>query len=287
MKLGIIGAENSHTAAIAAMLNIQKAIKGFSVTHVWGETDEFARKAAETGKIPNIVKEPSDMIGQVDCVMIDHRDGKNHLAPAEAFLKAGVPIFIDKPLSTDLAKAKAFLSRCQRRGVPVTTMSAVPHQACITEIRKAIKEVGPVKAVHINGPGDYRSPYGGIWFYGIHQVDLMVELLGANPKTATLLASGDDSTAVVGYADGVTVTMSFVKSGLKSFSLSLVGENGSSNHKIVMDGSPYLATTKKFTFMFRTGREPFTRQRMLAPLAVLEAMAKSLLEHKTVKVSPV
>ena len=36
-NIGIVGAENSHTVAIARTLNIQKLVRGFRVTHVWGE----------------------------------------------------------------------------------------------------------------------------------------------------------------------------------------------------------------------------------------------------------
>ena len=42
MRIGIVGSENSHTIAIAKTLNIEKAVPGFEVTHVWGETVEFA-----------------------------------------------------------------------------------------------------------------------------------------------------------------------------------------------------------------------------------------------------
>ncbi len=44
MKIGIIGAENSHTAAIAKTINVEKLVKGFSVDYVWGETEEYAKK---------------------------------------------------------------------------------------------------------------------------------------------------------------------------------------------------------------------------------------------------
>src|SRR5665648_412210 len=52
IRIGIIGAENSHTVIYGKMFNIDKKFPGVEVTHLWGETDEFARKAAEAGKIP-------------------------------------------------------------------------------------------------------------------------------------------------------------------------------------------------------------------------------------------
>jgi len=286
MKLGIIGAENTHTAAIANLLNVQKAIPGFSVTHVWGETADFAQKAAEAGKIPTIVRRPADLIGQVDCVMIDHRDGKHHLKPAKLFVDAGLPVFVDKPMSTSLAAAKAFLRYRRTKKVPVTTMSALPNQACVKEVREQMKAMGGLKAIHLNGPGDYKSPYGGIWFYGIHQVDLLIDLLGAAPKSVQMVLNDGDCTAVCGYAD-FTATMTFVSSGLKSFSVTLVGAESSWNTKLTFDPSPYLPTAKLFTRMFKTRKEPFGDQRMLMPIATLEAMQKSIAKGAAVKVAAV
>jgi hypothetical protein len=42
LNIGIVGAENSHTAAIAKVLNVEKRVPGVRVTHVWGETAAFA-----------------------------------------------------------------------------------------------------------------------------------------------------------------------------------------------------------------------------------------------------
>ena len=52
MRIGIIGAENSHTAAAARILNVEKKFPGVRVEVVWGETEAPARNAAEAGQIP-------------------------------------------------------------------------------------------------------------------------------------------------------------------------------------------------------------------------------------------
>ena len=69
IRMGIVGAENTHTAAIARILNVDKQVKGAQVVALWGETEEFAKKAAEAGQVPTIVTRPEEMIGQVDAVM--------------------------------------------------------------------------------------------------------------------------------------------------------------------------------------------------------------------------
>ena len=46
LKIGIVGAENSHTAAIANLCNVEKRVDA-RVEMLWGETAEFAQKAAD------------------------------------------------------------------------------------------------------------------------------------------------------------------------------------------------------------------------------------------------
>lgn len=281
-RLGIVGAENSHTAAIAKVLNIDRLVAGFEVTHVWGETQAFAKKAAEAGRIPNIVRRPQEMLSHVDCVMVDHRHGKHHLKAVTPFVKAGVAVFVDKPMSTSLAEAKLFLKFRRKMGVPVTTMSAVPHQACVKKMKLKLAKLGVLKAVHLNGPGDPKSKWGGVFFYGIHQVDLMVELFGAGAVDVTAVMNGPGFTGVVSYPKGLTVTIGMP--GVKGFSVTAVGAEGTLHERIVNDKNAYLATTRLFTGMFKTGKEPFGDERMLAPVAVLEAMQESLSLKARVKV---
>jgi len=281
-RLGIIGAENSHTAAIAKELNIAKSVRGFRVTHVWGETRAFAVAAAEAGQIPNIVRAPEDMLGQVDCVMVDHRHGKHHVPAVRPFVAARVPVFVDKPLTTSLAEAKRFLAFRRQKRAAVTTMSAVPHQEAARQVRKRLKTLGPLRVVHLNGPGDPKSKHGGVFFYGIHQADLMVELFGTGALDVAATRNGSAMTSVIRYGDGLTVTIGMP--GVGGFSIAAYGTAGMLQEPIAFDKNVYRTTTGIFTRMFRTGAEPFSDERMLAPIAVLEAMDKSLRLGRRVKV---
>ncbi len=285
MKIGFVGAENSHTASVAVVLNVEKAIRGVRATHVWGETKAFAKAAAEKGHIPNIVSDPSEMIGQVDGVMIDHRDGKYHFAAAKTLLKAGVPVFVDKPMTTSLAQAKRLLKLRTECRTPLCTMSSLPYLPSVIEARKKLKSIGKLRSIRVYGPGDFRSRYGGIWFYGIHQAALLADLLGAGARHATMIVNGKDSTAVVGYPDGLTASMHFVVDSPYMFYLSAIGHDGAFTMAIPHDQGVYTTTTRIFTKMFRTGKEPFSEAEMLAPLAILDAMERSLDSRTTVKVS--
>ena len=137
MKIGIIGAENSHTIRIGEILNVKKMIKGASLDYVWGETDKFAKIAAKQAKIPNIVKHPKDMIGKIDAVIVDHRHGKYHLKAVLPFIKEGIPTFVDKPFCYRLKEGREFLKLARKYKTPVTEI-AINGNSFLTRLLSSV-----------------------------------------------------------------------------------------------------------------------------------------------------
>lgn len=282
LRLGIVGAENSHAAGVARQCNVDKTVKGVRVTHIWGEKRSFAEKTAEAGDIETIVKTPTDMIGEIDCVMVDHRDTKYHIPAATPFVEAGVPTFVDKPLSAKLSEAKRFLELRSELDVPVTSFSAVPLQKSVKKHKKALRDLGPIRTLAVHGPADYRSKYGGVVFYACHAVETLVELMAPEVKQVVATTNKPNCAAVLTCADGLTVTLNFHDGGPGVWALSAVGENGLHQGPIDFQGGEI--ATKTFVKMFKTGKEPYDDRRLLAPVAILEAMAKSVDRKKPVKV---
>jgi predicted dehydrogenase len=91
IRIGVIGAENSHTIAYGQIFNRDRKFPGCEVVGVWGETAEFARNASQKGQIPWIVKEPGEFMGKIDALIVDHRHPKYHLEAAWPFVEAGIP----------------------------------------------------------------------------------------------------------------------------------------------------------------------------------------------------
>ncbi|MCK4626001.1 MAG: Gfo/Idh/MocA family oxidoreductase, partial [Phycisphaerae bacterium] len=286
IRIGIVGAENSHSAAIAKTLNIGKKVPGCRATVIWGETDKFAKDAAKAGAIPKIVKRTTDMIGEIDAVIIDHRHAKYHLSAAEPFLKARLPMFIDKPFCYRLAEGKKFLARCRRAKVPVTSFGAMPMQRCFAHFRRDANRGGAVRAVSSIGPCDLDSPYGGIFFYGIHQVEMLVEAFGTDVSAVSVARAGKgkDAAATLFFRSGLVATMHCLTGGATGFQITATKDTGPLGRKIISDADSYLTGIRTFYKMFKTGKEPLDHKRILAPVAILEAMEKSV---KTGKVTPV
>jgi len=276
LKIGMVGAENSHTAAIATVLNVDKRIPGVRATCVWGETRTYARQAAEKGQIPEIVRDPAEMIGQIDAAVVDHRHGKLHLPAAKALLEAKIPLFIDKPFCYRLAEGKRFLARAKQLRVPVCSFSTLPKQVAFQDLQKQVKKLGGINAVVSSGPCDIKSKWGGIFFYGIHQVDMILRLVGYDVTHVEVnRGKGQNHTATLYYGSGCTATMNLIGGGT-AFHMSALCDKGRVDQAIPMDASPYLNGVREFTRMFKTGKTTETPQTMLGPVAVLEALEKSV-----------
>ena len=286
LEFGIIGSENSHCANIARLCNIDQQAEA-RVTHVWGETPEFAKKAAEAGAIPTIVEDWKEMLGKVKGVMIDHRHAMPHFEVAKFFITNGVPCFVDKPFTFTLEQAKVLSDLAKEKNVPITSMSIIPLQQNFLENMKKVREMGQLANVITAGPVDLKSPYGGIFFYGIHQVDAVMDLVGTQIEQVEVIAHGTGGAAILQAANGVTITMNFFNSGHFGFHFAAVTDKGYHAWSHAMDEKPFLAGSKFFIEMFRTGKEPFAHERFLAPIAVLEAMAQSLQQGGRVHVAKV
>lgn len=289
MKIGIIGAENSHCAGVAKTLNLDKLVPGFEVTHVWGETREFAEKAAEKGGIPTIVDEQTDMLGQIEGLMVDHRHGQYHLAAARPFVEAGIPVFVDKPFTTDLDEGIEFARFAKAKGVPVTSFSTITLQQSMLAFFAAAKQVGEIRTLVMAGPCDIDDQYGGVFFYAIHQVEPACQIITSRPLQVTTARHGVDGVAVITFENGAAAVLNLHKDWWvpSYFTATAYGSENVHHAALPGDENAHLAGVKCFTEMFATRKEPRTPKQYLTPIAVLEAMRESFATGKSVDVRPV
>lgn len=280
MIIGIIGSENSHATAIAKSINVDNKVKGFAVGYIWGETKEFAQKAAELGKIPNVVSDPSKMLDKVDAIVVDHRHGKYHLKAAIPFIEKGVPVFVDKPFCCQANEGVKFLAMVHKNKVPVTSFGVVPLQRSFINCMRKMKKIGNIYSGAVYGPCDIKSPYGGIFFYGIHQVEMALHAFGYDVEKVLVVKNDKNAIGQLFYRNGKTIVLNLIESGCSRFSITAAGDKGNIHEVISFNKEMFLPGIKKFTAMFKSKVEPLSYQQILKPVQVLEAMEKSIKSGK-------
>ena len=274
IRIGIIGAENSHTIGYGKLFNIDKKFPGVEVKYVWGETEEFARAAMEKGQIPHMVKDPLEMLGKIDALIVDHRHAKYHLKAAEPFVKAGIPTFIDKPLCYRVSEGKEFLEMARKVGTPVSSYSSEAHKDGTFDVKKQVETMGAISHVTISGPADLESPYGGVFFYGIHIVQPLMYIFGDDIRRVRVTRSGKSTTASLVFGNEMMATLIFktLSYGWRTFAET---KEGTVELKSRIDDNVPGKNYTDMVEMFRTGKEPLAHESILKCIAVLEALERS------------
>lgn len=80
------------------------------VTHIWCDDRSQAEHIATAAKIETVVDHPEAMIGQVDGILLARDDARNHWRFASPFLRAGLPVYIDKPIAVTQDDAERLLA---------------------------------------------------------------------------------------------------------------------------------------------------------------------------------
>ncbi len=261
------------------MFNIDKKFPGVEVLYVWGETEEFAGNAVQNGGIPNMVKDPMEMMGKIDALIVDHRHPKYHLEAATPFVKAGIPTFIDKPFCYRVSEGKEFLSMAREAGTPVTSYSSIAQSDATFDIRKQVESLGEINHVVRFGPVDLNSEYGGVFFYGVHIVQPLMYIFGEDIKKVRITKNGENAGASLAYENGLLATLIFKKLhyGWETY---VETKEGVIELKSRVEETDPPRNYADMVEMFRTGKEPRSHQSILNCVAVLEALEKSALNEE-------
>jgi predicted dehydrogenase len=275
IRIGIIGAENSHTIGYGKLFNMDKKFPGVEVKYVWGENEEFARKAVEKGGIPHMVKDPAEMMGKIDALIVDHRHAKYHLEAATPFVKEGIPTFIDKPFCYRVKEGVEFLAMAREAGTPVSSYSSIAQTAATFDIKEQVAAMEDLEQVIRYGPVDLDSKYGGIFFYGVHLVQPLLYMFGDKVVKVKVSREGTHGNASLVFQSGIFATLVFKRASY-GWETYVETKNGLQELKSRVKESDPPKQYADMVTMFRTGKEPRTHLSILKCVAVLEALERSV-----------
>jgi predicted dehydrogenase len=284
MRIGIIGTENSHGDHIIDHLNVRKAAGEARIVALSGGRSERNETLAATGGIDQIVDQATDLLGLVDAVIITDRHGGLHREHATPFLAEGLPVFVDKPLACTVQDAQAIIDTALAHDAPLTSSSAVRWIGDTDALVARTALSGPPLVVVTSGPADPASEYGGIFFYGIHPVDVALRLApGEISDVRTDIAGGAVGAAGVitaSFTAGPTrVVVNFVKpEGAHQipFHGMTVTRDAITEQTLTLDAHYCVPGLEAFLEMAQTRRPPISYTDLLRPIQVLETVAGAL-----------
>jgi predicted dehydrogenase len=289
-NLGIIGSDNSHAEVFSKLANLEEGVNGLripdvQVTHIYGTDPQRTEEVAKIGQIPHIVAKAEEMLGAVDGVLCVWRHGSKHLPDTLPFIKAGVPAFVDKPLACSVADARILLDAAEKARVGLTSFSTLRYAANVIEYVNDIQaKLGPLAGGMSTGPADLASEYGGVFFYGIHAVEMMNVVWGYGCDSVTATEHNKNCLAVCTFKTGATVTVNLLHGDNAQYVFHVVafGKEGWKDH-LVDSSTCYYDGMQVFMETLRTGKWPLTRDQLLEPVQILAAIEKSLREKRAVK----
>jgi len=283
-RIGMVGSDNSHAITFSQIANgVDPAnrVSGFQATHLFGLDEKRNLEVAEKGKIPNIVSDPSKMIGEIDIAFIEFRHGGLHLKYARPFIEAGVPVFVDKPLAADTEDARKLVRLAASTGIPFTSFSTLRFTNVVQETKNLLSVEEPV-FLSLVGPGDLRSEYGGLIFYGIHLTEIFNEIVGHGVKEVFAMRKAKD-VAITLVHDRVVGTLKISPSMPYLFAVECVTKK--SHHTENVDTATcYKNGMMRIKEMLDTRKWPLSGEDMFEPVAVIEGIVKSMAGKKRVNV---
>ena len=287
MNIAILGTENSHAYAFSKLIATDPRFADMRVAGIYGYDDAANRKIVDEGFASFVADDPSEFLGKVDGVMVTARHGSHHYEYGMPYIKAGMPVFIDKPFAFTSSQALSMIREAQKSGSPLCGGSSLRLLDELTPLKEkaaAALAEGTLMGGHIAAPINMVNEYGGFFFYAEHLLDITTTVFGCGIRRvfASCPDTRKNSLDVIFFYDGFSVSgkyydgyyytgQVYAKDAMQSFSVDSV-------HYC------YGKELEEFRAMAGTGKMPVSYEELAFPVKVMEAMKLSYETGKPVEI---
>jgi predicted dehydrogenase len=289
-RVGIIGTENSHAMAFAKILNLPDEKTGVrlypdvQVVMVYGPDTESAQNVMREANVPRLAAKPEDFLGNVDAMMITSRRGSVHARYALPFVEAGIPLFVDKPFTSNLAEAKALIERSVQKGSFIMGGSGCKYAADVLNLQRTAQQWKAEKSLisgSINFAADLTSEYDGFFFYSSHLIEMALAVFGSDIQEVQASENHGSLLVRASYPD-FDVALHFTL-GSQTSDCTLYGKL-EGVHRSIDISRIYDHEVAHFVEMLHTHKMPQAREALALPVSVIEAILQSLKTGKAAKI---
>lgn len=246
----------------------QVRIPGARVTHIWTDDPADAPKVAAASVIPNIVSTAEDVLGQVDAAIIATDDGDDHIRRVKPFIEAGLPVFVDKPMATNVADLRQFI-RWHEAGATILSTSGMRYSPEMQLSAAQRETLGDLRWITSFTCKTWER-------YGIHALEAVEPMIGPGFLTVQAHSDAGGDVMHLTHRSGVRMTIGAIHDAYGSFGAAHVyGTKGQLPLKSADTYSAFRAQLVAFIDLLRTGKRPLPFEETVELMAVIIAGRRS------------
>ena len=276
-KIVILGCENSHADTFLAFIRDVEEFKNIEVLGIYSDETEAAEKLSKEFGV-KVMSSYDEFAGQVDGVIITARHGDNHYKYAKPYIKYGVPMFIDKPVTVTEEDALNFMRECRDNGVRLTGGSSLKHVEEVQQLKKDVLNNvgGQTLGGFMRAPISLDNEYGGFFFYSEHLSAMVTEAFGTYPKSVKAIRNGDVVNVSFIY-DNYVINSIYAELNYYYY-VSRQSEQGFTQATFPIDEkSPCFYTEfSEFVRLLNGGEQKYSYKDFISPVFILNAIYRSL-----------
>jgi hypothetical protein len=283
LRAGMIGLDTSHVVAFTKILNNPKnegdlanirVVAGFpGGTDIPDSKNRVAgfTKTLREQYMVEIVDSIDALLKKVDVVLLESVDGRPHLEQATPVLKAGKPLFIDKPVAGTLADALQIYDLVRSTKTPCFSSSSLRFAPGVQEMRNNPK-IGEVLGCDAYGPCSLEPNHPDLFWYGVHGVEILFTIMGTGCESVIRAHTKEADMAVGTWKGGRLGSFRGIRAGKADYGATVFGKTG-----VAPAGGSggYEPLVKEIAKFFRTGKPPVSAEETLEMFAFMEAADES------------
>lgn len=286
IRLGILGTDSSH------LIEFSKRIKALHdagktrclVTEFWSDgrhdmpvADVAKWEVATESLGANRASSREEVFDQSDGVLVLAVNGHRHFDLAMPCLERGLATYIDKPLTCDLRQALLLLAAARKSNARCYSASSLRFAGEVVGLPR--EAIGDIVAIDATGPGELNTSMEGLYFYGVHTIE-MVDALFGRPGVKRVRAVTSDARDLVDleYADGRSARLRLERRGSYDFAATIHGTKSLYQFKVNFAGV-YDALIARMCQFFEGGPAPAGLREIVENVAVMAAGNRSIREN--------
>ena len=276
-RLGMIGLDTSHVTAFTKLINNSQAEHGCKV--VVGYSGGSSDIPSSANRVEGYTKQLADQYGveivdsieelcrKVDGVLLESVDGRPHLKQARPVIKAGKPLFIDKPMGGNLVDVLEIFRLAKENNVPCWSSSSLRYCPGIVELKEK-NTVGRILGCDVYSPCSLEEHHPDLYWYGVHGVEMLFAIMGPGCESVRRTQTEGYEFVVGLWRGGRIGTYRGLRTGKSGYGGTIFGDKGMAQIGKYGGYEPLVDEVIKF---FKTGKVPVPAKETIEIFAFMSA----------------